>query len=55
MYLPREMIISVERHFGVHDSRLSLAHINSCLQSVETMSNFDLSRILRVALATENV
>jgi hypothetical protein len=39
----------------MHDSRLSLAHLNSCLQSVESKSNFDISRLLRIALKTEDV
>jgi hypothetical protein len=52
MYLPRELLISMEHHFDMHDPRLSLMHLNSCLPRVEEFSNLDLSRVLRVAMAT---
>ena len=45
-------MISLERYFEIHDVRLSKMHISCCLEKVETMNNYDLARVLRVALKT---
>ena len=53
LYLPRIMMIAIERHFGVHNLKISLTHINRCLNSgydpSKVFSNQDLISILKIA------
>ena len=53
LFLPRVNIISTERYFGVHNLKISLTHINSCLNSgydpEQYLSDQDLLGLFKIA------